>query len=436
LLLTLENERGEESFVLLLLPKLRRRSGGDENSVVEEVNLLSMWVVLGVCNLSVPGLENEGEGESGSFEEDPSAKLEVRLLGSRDTEELSFFRAAGGGVGAALAAAPFASTCSFCLLAELGVGEGGTTTGLLLPSGLLAEAFAPNFPGVLMLLLLLLRLKKFAGVLGVKGVRGDPDPATDGMLLDGLPEAFNGILFSAASAAAHFLSSAAVMSTDLVRDEREDKETRLRRGLQSAEVGTEENEARRESAVGVEEGMESDGNAPDKLCLIRGVLGADSLFVVVVVVRVLVFTGGGSMDMIGAPSLRLPEEFPFRPFSESLDIWTPTSLPPSLLLLLQIASSSRRTATFPPEYDDLGAARGVVDPEVLLLLLLPAVLFFNSDEEVVGSSSLSSFLTAEETSLDSLPTAAAVDSLLSLPTLPLGIIITPALSSGRDGASC
>jgi hypothetical protein len=367
----LENERGEESFVLLLLPKLRRRSGGDENSVVEEVNLLSMWVGLGV-------------GESGSFEEDPSAKLEVRLLGSRDTEELSFFRAAGG-VGAALAAAPFASPCSFCLLAELGVGEGGTTTGLLLPSGLLAEAFAPNFPGVLMLLLLLLRLKKFAGVLGVKGVRGDPDPATDGMLLDGLPEAFNGILFSAASAAAHFLSSAAVMSTDLVRDEREDKETRLRRGLQSAEVGTEENEARRESAVGVEEGMESGGNAPDKLCLTRGVLGADSLFVVVVV-RVLVFTGGGSMDMIGAPSLRLPEEFPFPPFSESLDIWTPTSLPPSLLLLLQIASSSRRTATFPPEYDDLGAARGVVDPEVLLLLLLlPAVLFFNSDEEEVLS---------------------------------------------------
>jgi hypothetical protein len=337
----LENERGEESFVLLLLPKLRRRSGGDENSVVEEVNLLSMWVGLGV-------------GESGSFEEDPSAKLEVRLLGSRDTEELSFFRAAGGGVGAALAAAPFASPCSFCLVAELGVGEGGTTTGLLLPSGLLAEAFAPNFPGVLMLLLLLLRLKKFAGVLGVKGVRGDPDPATDGMLLDGLPEAFNGILFSAASAAAHFLSSAAVMSTDLVRDEREDKETRLRRGLQSAEVGTEENEARRESAVGVEEGMESGGNAPDKLCLTRGVLGADSLFVVVVVVvRVLVFTGGGSMDMIGAPSLRLLEEFPFPPFSESLDIWTPTSLPPSLLLLLQIASSSRRTATFPPEYDDL-----------------------------------------------------------------------------------
>ncbi len=317
---------------------------------------------------------------------DPSAKLEVRLLGSRDTEELSFFRAAGG-VGAALAAAPFASPCSFCLLAELGVGEGGTTTGLLLPSGLLAEAFAPNFPGVLMLLLLLLRLKKFAGVLGVKGVRGDPDPATDGMLLDGLPEAFNGILFSAASAAAHFLSSAAVMSTDLVRDEREDKETRLRRGLQSAEVGTEEKEARRESTVGVEEGTESDGNAPDKLCLIRGVLGADSLFVVVVV-RVLVFTGGGSMDMIGAPSLRLPEEFPFPPFSESLDIWTPTSLPPSLLLLLQIASSSRRTATFPPEYDDLGAARGVVDPEVLLLLLLlllPAVLFFNSDEEEVLS---------------------------------------------------
>jgi hypothetical protein len=321
LLLTLENERGEESFVLLLLPKLRRRSGGDENSVVEEVNLLSMWVVLGVGNVSVPGLENEGEGESGSFEEDTSAKLEVRLLGSRDTEELSFFRAAGG-VGAELAAAPFASPCSFCLLAELGVGEGGTTTGLLLPSGLLAEAFAPNFPGVLMLLLLLLlllRLKKFAGVLGVKGVRGDPDPGTDGMLLDGLPEAFNGILFSAASAAAHFLSSAAVMSTDLVRDEREDKETRLRRGLQSAEVGTEENEARRESAVGVEEGMESGGNAPDKLCLIRGVLGADSLFVVVVV-RVLVFTGGGSMDMIGAPSLRLPEEFPFPPFSESLDI--------------------------------------------------------------------------------------------------------------------
>jgi hypothetical protein len=55
-------------------------------------------------------------------------------------------------------------------------------------------------------------------------------------------------------------------------------------------------------------------------------------------------------------------------------------------LLLQIASSSRRTATFPPEYDDLGAARGVVDPEVLLLLLLlPAVLFFNSDEEEVLS---------------------------------------------------
>jgi len=430
----LENERGEESFVLLLLPKLRRRSGGDENSVVEEVNLLSKWVVLEVGNLSVPGLENEGEDESGSLEEDPSAKLEVRLLGSRDTEELSFFRAAGGGVDAALAAAPFASPCSFCLLAELGDGEGGTTTGLPLPSGLLAEAFAPNFPGVLMLLLLLLRLKKFAGVLGVKGARGDPDPATDGMLLVGLPEAFNGILFSAASAAAHFLSSAAVMSTDLVRDEREDKETRLRRGLQSAEVGTEEKEARRESAVGVEEGMESSGNAPDKLCLIRGVLGADSLFVVVV--RVLVFTGGGSMDMIGAPSLRLPEEFPFPPFSESLDIWTPTSLPPSLLLLLQIASSSRRTETFPPEYDDLGAARGVVDPEVLLLLL-PAVLFFNSDEEeVVGSSSLSIFLTAEETSLDRLPTAAAVDSLLFLPTLPLGIIITPALSSGRDGASC
>jgi hypothetical protein len=346
----LENERGEESFVLLLLPKLRRRSGGDENSVVEEVNLLSMWVVLGVGNLSVPGLENEGEDESGSLEE-PSAKLELRLLGSRDTEELSFFRAAGGGVDAAFVAAPFASPCSFCLLAELGDGEGGTT-GLLLPSGLLAEAFAPNFPGVLMLLLLLLRLKKFAGVLGDKGVRGDPDPATDGMLLVGLPEAFNGILFSAASAAAHFLSSAAVMSTDLVRDEREDKETRLRRGLQSAEVGTEEKEARRESAVGVEEGMESGGNAPDKLCLIRGVLGADSLFVVVVV-RVLVFTGGGSTDMIGAPSLRLPEEFPFPPFSESLDIWTPTSLPPSLLLLLQIASSSRRTATFPPEYDDL-----------------------------------------------------------------------------------
>jgi hypothetical protein len=114
----LENERGEESFVLL--SKFRRRFREDENGVVEEVNFLLMWVVLEVGNLSMPGLENEGEDEIGSLEENPFAKLKVRLLGNRDKEELNFFRATGGGVDVVLAAVPFVSlggrvaTCHRC----------------------------------------------------------------------------------------------------------------------------------------------------------------------------------------------------------------------------------------------------------------------------------------------------------------------------------
>jgi hypothetical protein len=47
-----ENERREENFVLLL-PKLIHHSGGDTNNIVEEVNILSMWVVLRVGNICV-----------------------------------------------------------------------------------------------------------------------------------------------------------------------------------------------------------------------------------------------------------------------------------------------------------------------------------------------------------------------------------------------
>ncbi len=104
----------------MLLSKFRRRSREDENGVVEEVNFLLMWVVLEVGNLSMPGLENEGEDEIGSLEENPFAKLKVRLLGNRGKEELNFFRAAGGGVDVVLAAVPFVSlggcvaTCHRC----------------------------------------------------------------------------------------------------------------------------------------------------------------------------------------------------------------------------------------------------------------------------------------------------------------------------------
>jgi hypothetical protein len=70
----LENERREENFVLLM-PKLRRRSRGDENI---------------------------------SLEEDPFVKLKMHLLGNKDTKERSFFRVVGGGVDVALATTPFA----------------------------------------------------------------------------------------------------------------------------------------------------------------------------------------------------------------------------------------------------------------------------------------------------------------------------------------
>jgi hypothetical protein len=42
-------------------------------------------------------LENKGD-ENRNLEEDPFAKLEMRLLGNRDIEEQSFFHVAGGGV--------------------------------------------------------------------------------------------------------------------------------------------------------------------------------------------------------------------------------------------------------------------------------------------------------------------------------------------------
>jgi hypothetical protein len=125
---------------------------------------------------------------------------------------------------------------------------------------------------------------------------------------------------------------------------------------------------------------------PDKLRLITGVLGAESL----VLLLLLCFP------------------IAFAPFSEIKFGTSP------------LASSRRRAAALAE--DDLrkvceggGRVRGVVDPELLLTLLL----FFNSEEE------------AADTLLDTVPPdAAAVDSS----RLPLGIF-TPPLSSGKDGAA-
>jgi len=143
--------------------------------------------------------------------------------------------------------------------------------------------------------------------------------------------------------------------------------------------------------VGVEEGMgiaDVRVEEPDKLRLITGVLGAESL---VLLLLLLCFP------------------IAFAPFSETKFGASP------------LASSRRRAAALAE--DDLrkvseggGRVRGVVDPELLLTLLL----FFNSEEE------------AADTLLDTVPpdAAAAVDSS----RLPLGIF-TPRLSSGRDGAA-
>jgi hypothetical protein len=142
--------------------------------------------------------------------------------------------------------------------------------------------------------------------------------------------------------------------------------------------------------VGVEEGMgiaDVRVEEPDKLRLITGVLGAESL----VLLLLLCFP------------------IAFAPFSETKFGASP------------LASSRRRAAALAE--DDLrkvseggGRVRGVVDPELLLTLLL----FFNSEEE------------AADTLLDTVPpdAAAAVDSS----RLPLGIF-TPRLSSGRDCAA-
>jgi hypothetical protein len=129
---------------------------------------------------------------------------------------------------------------------------------------------------------------------------------------------------------------------------------------------------------------------PDKLRLITGVLGAESLVLLLLQCFPIAFA-------------------PFSDFSETKFGASP------------LASSRRRAAALAE--DDLrkvseggGRVRGVVDPELLLTLLL----FFNSEEE------------AADTLLDTVPpdAAAAVDSS----RLPLGIF-TPRLSSGRDGAA-
>jgi hypothetical protein len=142
--------------------------------------------------------------------------------------------------------------------------------------------------------------------------------------------------------------------------------------------------------VGVEEGMgiaDVRVEEPDKLRLITGVLGAESL----VLLLLLCFP------------------IAFAPFSEKKFGASP------------LASSRRRAEALAE--DDLrkvceggGRVRGVFDPELLLTLLL----FFNSEEE------------AADTLLDTVPAAAAaaVDSS----RLPLGIF-TPPLSSGREGAA-
>jgi hypothetical protein len=151
----------------------------------------------------------------GLFERDPlrgesSTELEVLRLGKR-TDGLSFFRA-----GVEWEAAPLGSPATTFWLSAL--GDGGGRTGLL-AFWLIAEgdaAFVPSFPGSLLKEFLdgvaaeePLRFKELGGVLG------------DETLFGGLPEVFNGSL-----GGAHFLSSAAVMSTDLLRDGRADREAR------------------------------------------------------------------------------------------------------------------------------------------------------------------------------------------------------------------
>ncbi len=145
--------------------------------------------------------------------------------------------------------------------------------------------------------------------------------------------------------------------------------------------------------VGVEEGMgiaDVSVEEPDKLRLITGVLGAESL---VLLLLVLCFP------------------IAFAPFSETKFGASP------------LASSRRRAAALAE--DDLrkvceggGRVRGVVDPELLLMLLL----FFNSEEE------------AADTLLDTVPPDAAAAAAVDSSRLPLGIF-TPPLSSGRDGAA-
>jgi hypothetical protein len=146
--------------------------------------------------------------------------------------------------------------------------------------------------------------------------------------------------------------------------------------------------------VGVEEGMgiaDVSVEKPDKLRLITGVLGAESL----VLLMLLCFP------------------IAFAPFVETKFGASP------------LACSRRRAAALAE--DDLrkvceggGRVRGVVDPELLLTLLL----FFNSEEE------------AADTLLDTAPpdAAAAAAAAVDSSRLPLGIF-TPPLSSGRDGAA-
>jgi hypothetical protein len=144
--------------------------------------------------------------------------------------------------------------------------------------------------------------------------------------------------------------------------------------------------------VGVEEEMgiaDVRVEEPDKLRLITGVLGAESLVLL----------------------LLLSFPIAFAPFSETKFGASP------------LASSRRLAAALAD--DDLrkvceggGRVRGVVDPELLLTLLL----FFNSEEE------------AADTLLDTVPPDAAAAAAVDSSRLPLGIF-TPPLSSGRDGAA-
>jgi hypothetical protein len=167
----------------------------------------------------------------GLFERDPlgdesSTELEVLRLG-RSKDGRSFFRA-----GVEWVVTPSGSPATTFWLSVF--GDGGGRTGLLAfwPIAEGDAAFVPSFPGSLLKEFVdgvaaeePLRFKELGGVWG------------DETLFGGLPEAFNG-----SSGAAHFLSSAAVMSNDLLRDGRGDRKAGRRFSLAAAtaEVETEE----------------------------------------------------------------------------------------------------------------------------------------------------------------------------------------------------